>query len=104
MVPVGLDRLTDKPGPDQHDVIEARRRLGHALVAALQVPAAITVLEGAAAQFEQICGPGHADTLGAQDELAAAYLAAGQYSDAITLYRRTLAGGNAPREPGTRRR
>jgi tetratricopeptide (TPR) repeat protein len=77
--------------PDHHDVIEARRRLGHALVAALQVPAAITVLERAAAQFEQVCGPGHADTLGARDELAAAYMAAGQYSDAITLYRRTLA-------------
>jgi len=86
-----LDRLTDKLGPDHHDVIEARRRLGHALVAALQVPAAITVLERAAAQFEQVCGPGHADTLGARDELAAAYMAAGQYSDAITLYRRTLA-------------
>ena len=43
------------------------------------------------AQFDQVCGPGHADTLGARDELAAAYLAAGQYSDAITLYRRTLA-------------
>ena len=44
-----LDSLTHKLGPDHRDVIEARRRLGHALVAALQFPAAITVLERAVA-------------------------------------------------------
>jgi tetratricopeptide (TPR) repeat protein len=87
-----LDSLTHKLGTDNHrDVIEARCRLGHALVAARRLPAAITALEGAVPQFDQVCGPGHAHTLGARDELAAAYLAAGQHSDAITLYRRTLA-------------
>ena len=43
------------------------------------------------ADAEQVHGPEHADTFGAQDELAAAYLAAGRYPDAIDLYRRTLA-------------
>ena len=35
-------------------------------------------------------GPDHLDTLAARDELAAAYRAAGQFGDAIPLYRRTL--------------
>jgi tetratricopeptide (TPR) repeat protein len=86
-----LDGLTRRLGPDDRDVAEARRRLGHALVAGLQFPAAISVLERAVSQFEQIRGPGHSDTLGARDELAAAYLGGGQCSDAVTLYTRTLA-------------
>ena len=85
-----LDSLTDTLGPDHPEVLEASRRLGRALVAA-QHPAAVTILERAVPRFEHICGAGHVDTLGAQDELAAAYLAAGQHSDAIALYRRTLA-------------
>jgi tetratricopeptide (TPR) repeat protein len=86
-----LEGLTYQLGPDDRHVIEARRNLGHALVAALQYPAAITILERAARQFEQVWGAADADTLDARDELAAAYLAAGQHSSAIALYRRTLA-------------
>jgi tetratricopeptide (TPR) repeat protein len=84
-----LDTLSRRLERDHRDVIGARRRLGHALVAA-DLPAAITVLKRAVPEFEKVCGPGHPDTLGARDELAGAYLAAGQYSDAITLYRSTL--------------
>ena len=42
-------------------------------------------------EAEQGRGPEDADTLGARDELAAACMAAGRHSDAIALYRRTLA-------------
>ena len=38
VVPVGPRQADHKLGPDHHDVIEARRRLGHALVAALPGP------------------------------------------------------------------
>ena len=53
-----LDSLTRKLGPDHPDVIEARRRLGHALVAALQLPAAITVLERAVPDSSRSADPG----------------------------------------------
>ncbi|HTR92328.1 MAG TPA: tetratricopeptide repeat protein [Trebonia sp.] len=91
-----FQRLVDasqatKPGPDHHDVIGARVRLGHALVAARQAHRAVSVLDRALADSEKILGPEHADTIGARDELAAAYLAAGRPADAIALYRRTLA-------------
>jgi hypothetical protein len=66
-----LDNLTHELGPDHPDVIEAGCRLGHALVAALQFPAAITVLERGP-QFEQASGTGM-PTGSARDELAAAY-------------------------------
>jgi tetratricopeptide (TPR) repeat protein len=85
-----LGNLARELGPGHRDVIEAQCRLGHALAAALQLPAAITILERTAAQLEQICGPADASTLGARDELAAACLAAGRHGDAITLYQRTL--------------
>ena len=98
-----LDSLTHMLGPGHSDVTEARRRLGHALVAAGQGPQAITVLERAAPQFAQVNGRGHA-SLGVQDGLGAAYRAAGRYSDAIALYRRTLAERErvqGPRHPQT---
>ncbi len=93
-----------KLGPDHHEVIEARLRLGHALVAARDSDRAVSVLERVLSDAERVRGPEHADTLGARDELAAAYLAAGRHSDAIGLYRRTLADRERARDPATRRR
>jgi tetratricopeptide (TPR) repeat protein len=92
-----FQRLVDagqamKPGQDQHDVIGARLRLGHALVAAGQPHRAISVLDRVLADCERVLGPDQDGTIGARDELAAAYLAAGRPADAITLYRRALAG------------
>ena len=51
----------------------------------------LSVLERVLSDAERVRGPEHADTLGARDELAAAYLSAGRPSDAVPLYRRTLA-------------
>ena len=51
---------------------------------------------------ERLYGPDHIDTLGARDELAAAYLAVGRPAEAAGLYRRTLAGRErvqGPRHP-----
>ncbi|TVZ06740.1 tetratricopeptide repeat protein [Trebonia kvetii] len=91
-----FQRLVDasqamKPGSDHHEVIGARVRLGHALVAARQVHRAISILDRALGDSEKVLGTEHADTIGARDELAAAYLAAGRFADAIALYRRALA-------------
>jgi tetratricopeptide (TPR) repeat protein len=99
-----VDSQAMKFGPDQDEVTGARLRLGHALVAARQLPRAIAVLERVLADCERVRGFQHADTLGARDELAAAYLAAGRHSDAITLYRRVLADRErtqGPRHPET---
>ena len=42
--------------------------------------------------YERVRGSDDLDTLSGRDELAAACFAAGQFSDAAQLYRRTLAG------------
>jgi tetratricopeptide (TPR) repeat protein len=91
-----FQRLVDashaaKPVQDHREVISARLRLGHALVAARQAHRAISVLDRVLADSETVLGPDHADTTGARDELAAAYLAAGRPAEAIALYRRALA-------------
>jgi tetratricopeptide (TPR) repeat protein len=88
---VDASQAVNKPEPDHHDVISARLRLGHALVADGQAHRAVGVLDRALADSEKLLGGGHADTLEAYDELAAAYLAAGRPADAVTLYRRALA-------------
>jgi tetratricopeptide (TPR) repeat protein len=104
-----FQRLVDagqamKLGPDHHDVIGARLRLGHALVAAGHSHRAVSVLDRVLVDCEKVLGPEHADTVGARDELAAAYLAAGRPPDAIALYRRALADrerAQGPRHPQT---
>ena len=91
-----FQRLVDagqamKLGEDHHDVIGARLRLGHALVAARQAHRAVGILDRVLTDSERVLGQDHADTIGARDELAAAYLAAGRPADAVALYRRALA-------------
>ena len=65
-------------GPDHPSAITARRNLGRALVAANKFDDAITALERAVGDYERARGNDHLDTLGAQEELAAAYRASGQ--------------------------
>jgi tetratricopeptide (TPR) repeat protein len=113
-------------GSDHPATIAARRNLGQAAMAAglpgdavtildgapghavtaLDGAAtdAVTILDGVAADYERIRGADHPDTLGARDELAAAYRAAGRFADAVRLYRRTLADRErvlGPHHPGT---
>jgi tetratricopeptide (TPR) repeat protein len=52
---------------------------------------AIAVGEPLVADFEQVLGPDHPDTLTARNSLAAAYQAAGRVAEAIPLYEQTLA-------------
>ncbi|HWG15849.1 MAG TPA: tetratricopeptide repeat protein [Streptosporangiaceae bacterium] len=99
-----LDRRVRTLGRDHRDVLAARRDLGHALVAAGQLQDAVGVLEQLAADTERVYGEENLATLGTWDELAAAYLAVGQADEAADLYRRTLAGRDACRARGTRRR
>jgi RNA polymerase sigma factor (sigma-70 family) len=54
-------------------------------------PQAIAIGEPLTAEFEQLLGPDHPDTLNSRNSLAAAYLAADRVSDAIPLFERTLA-------------
>jgi tetratricopeptide (TPR) repeat protein len=51
---------------------------------------AITVGEPLTADLERLAGPGHHDTLNAQNSLAAAYQAADRPADAIALFEQTL--------------
>ena len=53
---------------------------------------AIAVGEPLVADFEQLLGPDHPDTLGSRNNLALAYWAAGRFDDAIPLLELILAG------------
>jgi tetratricopeptide (TPR) repeat protein len=53
-------------------------------------PQAIAVGEPLVADFEQVLGPDHPDTLTARNSLAAAYQAAGRAGEAIPLYEQSL--------------
>jgi len=53
-------------------------------------PRAIAVGEALTADLRRILGPGHPDTLTAQNNLAAAYRDAGRFDEAIPLFERTL--------------
>jgi hypothetical protein len=107
-----LEGLTYQLRPDDPVVIEARRRLGHALVAALQLPAAITILERAVRQSEQVHGPEHTaivlyrrtladrervqgdrhpQTMTTRQGLADSFLASGRAKEAVSGYKRVVA-------------
>ena len=53
-------------------------------------PRAIAVGESLTADLGRVLGPGHPDTLTAQNNLAAAYRDAGRFGEAIPLFQRTL--------------
>jgi tetratricopeptide (TPR) repeat protein len=55
-------------------------------------PRAIEVGESLTADLERVLGPGHLDTLTAQNNLAAAYRDAGRVTEAIPLFEQILAG------------
>jgi tetratricopeptide (TPR) repeat protein len=55
-------------------------------------PRAIAVGESLTADLGRVLGPGHPDTLTAQNNLAAAYRDAGRFGEAIPLFEQTLAG------------
>jgi tetratricopeptide (TPR) repeat protein len=55
-------------------------------------PRAIEVGEPLTADLERVLGPGHPDTLTAQNNLAAAYRDAGRITEAIPLFEQILAG------------
>jgi tetratricopeptide (TPR) repeat protein len=55
-------------------------------------PRAIEVGESLTADLERVLGPGHPDTLTAQNNLAAAYRDAGRITEAIPLFEQILAG------------
>jgi tetratricopeptide (TPR) repeat protein len=91
-----LDTQAVQLGPDHPELTGTRLRLGHALTESGQFQRAVSVLERALSEVERADaeragGAEDTGTLGARDELAAAYAAAGRYSDAVTLYRHTLA-------------
>jgi RNA polymerase sigma factor (sigma-70 family) len=55
------------------------------------VTQAIAIGEPLTADLEQLLGPGHPETVNAQNSLAAAYLAVDRVADAIRLFEQTLA-------------
>ena len=71
-------------------------------------PWAIEAGESLTADLSRVLGPGHRDTLTAQNNLAAAYQNAGRFTEAIPLFERTLAarerllGADDPRTAATR--
>jgi tetratricopeptide (TPR) repeat protein len=86
-----LDTQTGRLGPDHPRTAAARADLIAALLAAWRPEEAIALLEGALAVGERGGRvPGDLDGLALQDSLVAAYLAAGEYHEAVRLAGRTL--------------
>ncbi len=85
-----LDARTESLGAAHPSAIAARTDLGRALLAAGRAADAITVLEGALAAGDR-AQPDPLGTLVVQDDLVAAYLAAGDHHRALRLATRTLA-------------
>ena len=67
-------------------------RAGRSLSSARLTGTAVAYGRELAAVTGRILGPGHPDTLAAGEQLAAAYLAAGQAAEAVSQFRRVLAG------------
>ena len=55
------------------------------------MPAAVTIGEPLTAELERLLGPGHPDTIRAQNDLALAYREAGRVAEAVPLLERALA-------------
>jgi RNA polymerase sigma factor (sigma-70 family) len=90
-----LDNTAELAGEADEDLAGILLRLRfialyHLIELGDSVPQAIAVGEPLTADLERLLGPGHPDTLNAQNSLAAAYLAAGRVADAIALSEQTL--------------
>jgi tetratricopeptide (TPR) repeat protein/KaiC/GvpD/RAD55 family RecA-like ATPase len=84
-------QLQRRPDADQAAQIAAQLDLGRSLVADGQFGKAVAVFGLAAAEYRQVLGPDHLDTVAATELLAAACLQAEERARAITLYRQALA-------------
>jgi tetratricopeptide (TPR) repeat protein len=87
--------------PDCHPVL---LRAGDSLATAGLAGPAITYWQAIIDTSRPVLGPDHPHTIVVRDRLAAAYQAAGQYSDAIAAYERALADrerGLGPEHPDT---
>src|SRR5258708_20544424 len=73
---------------------------GRSLDGARLVGPAVEYWRDLASRCDTKLSPGHPDALAVADQLAAAYLAAGQAREAVTWYQRVLAVGGRALAPG----
>lgn len=74
--------------PDAHPLLF---KVGHSLNAGGLANAAIGYWQAMAAKSTRLLGPGHADAVAAQDQLAAACESAGRETEAVTMFAAALA-------------
>lgn len=74
--------------PDAHPLLF---KVGHSLDASGLASSAIGYWQSMAAKTTRLLGPGHADSVAAQDRLAAASEAAGRENEAVTMFAAALA-------------
>jgi serine/threonine protein kinase/tetratricopeptide (TPR) repeat protein len=77
-------------GPDHHDTLSARHRLGSAYQSAGRIDEAIRMCEETLKRCESKLAADDADLLNARNNLATAYRLAGRYADAIRLHEQVL--------------